>query len=104
MLGFTNKGDGPSSRPLLVWTDEFGKLVTDNNGQRVSQVRLEISKECILDAGGLNESYKSFKELCAPRLVGLSSRNLHVWRVFYRVTRCLVCKSVHWVIYALVNF
>ena len=29
VLGFTNKGDGPSSRPLLVWTDEFGKLVSD---------------------------------------------------------------------------
>ena len=28
VLGFTNKGDGPTSRPLLVWTDEFGKLVS----------------------------------------------------------------------------
>ena len=26
-VGYTNKGEGPSSRPLLVWTDEFGKCV-----------------------------------------------------------------------------
>lgn len=29
VLGYTNKGEGPSSRPLLVWSDEFGKLVSD---------------------------------------------------------------------------
>ena len=29
VLGYTNKGEGPTSLPLLVWTDEFGKLVSD---------------------------------------------------------------------------
>lgn len=28
VLGFTNKGEGPTSKPLLVWTDEFGELLT----------------------------------------------------------------------------
>ena len=26
VLGYTNKGEGPTSKPLLVWTDEFGEL------------------------------------------------------------------------------
>lgn len=31
VLGYTNKGEGPSGRPLQVWTDEFGKFVGSLN-------------------------------------------------------------------------
>ena len=26
VLGYNNQGEGPTSQPLQVWTDEFGKL------------------------------------------------------------------------------
>ena len=26
VLGYTNKGEGPTSEPIEVWTDEFGEL------------------------------------------------------------------------------
>lgn len=29
VLSYTNKGEGPTSKPLLVWTDEFGELYTE---------------------------------------------------------------------------
>jgi len=55
--------------------------VTDNKDQRLLQVRLEITIEFVLDIGDLYVSYKIFKELWAPRLVGFSSRKLHQARV-----------------------
>ena len=54
VLGYTNKGEGPTSEPIQVWTDEFGECTPTNYKLNVFNL---LFAACVLQAFSMETDF-----------------------------------------------